>query len=158
MTKYIIGLISAAVFFLIGFLLLWAETWYFENQLDVSPFAGTSQQDWLQNFSDVAYSQLGTALVFTLAWHSIGYWYYKIDRWQKAGGRLVWTALFVFMLIVVASIGWTYTYPTQDSGKVLAVGAYLLNAVFIYYGSSFFSPTTVKYVAPGAMRVNRIWS
>jgi len=158
MTRYIFGLISAAVFFLIGFVFLWGETWYFENQLDVSPFAGTSQQEWLQNFNEIAYSQLITALVFALVWHSIGYSYYKIDRWQKAGGRLVWTLLFVLMLIVVAFIGWRYTEPTQDNGKILAVFAYLLNAIFIYYGSSFFSATTVKFVAPGSIRLNRIWS
>ena len=160
MVKYIIGIISAAAFFVVGLMgLVAAEFWYFENQLNVSPLTGVRQDTWLQDFSDNAFYHLLTALIFTLIWHTAGFFYFRINVWTKAGGRLVWAGLFVVMLVTVAVISWQSTDATQDAGKLLAVMAYLLNAAFVYYGSSLLaSPTTVKYVPPGAVQLGRVWS
>ena len=88
MIKYIIGIISAAAFFVVGLVgLVPAEFWYFENQLNVSPITGIRQDTWLQDFSDNAFYHLSTALLFTIFWHTVGYFYYRIEEWPKAGGR-----------------------------------------------------------------------
>jgi hypothetical protein len=160
MIKYLIGIISAAALCIFSlFALVTGESWYFENQLNVSPLTGVRQDAWLQNFSDNAFWHLLTALIFTIAWHSIGFGYYRIDNWSKAGGRLMWTGIFVAMLFVIAVISWPSTQATQDAGKLLAVLAYLFNAIFIYYISSVLaSPTTVKYAPPGAIPIGRLWS
>ena len=153
-------MISAAAFFVVGLVaLVPAEFWYFENQLNVSPETGTRQDTWLQDFSDDAFYHLATALIFTLIWHTIGFAYYRIQEWPKAGGRLMWAGLFVVMLVVIAVIGSQSTDPTQDFGKMLAVLAYLFNGAFVFYGSSLLaSPTTVKYAPPGAVPLWRLWS
>ncbi len=160
MIRFIGGIILSLGLALVVFVfLIPAQRWYFENQLNVIPPTGVRQDMWLDDFSGNGLYHIFTALIFTIAWHTIGFFYYRINDWTKAGGRLVWLTLLVLMLLSIAVIGWQTTLYTEDWGRDLALLAYLLNAIIIFYASSVFaSPTTVKFAPPGAISVGRIWS
>lgn len=159
MQRIAIGLIIAGSLTALCLVILipW-ESGFLENQINVSPIAGTRQQIWLTEFQDVAVSQVLTALGFTLLWLGIGFGYYRIKDWKTAAsGRLIWSLLLTALVLFVALIGWFYTPATQgDPGKIVAVIAYVLNALLIFYVTSILSsPTSVKYAPLGAVAVGR---
>lgn len=153
MIRYLLSIGFAFALFLITFILLipTVEFWFLENWLEVQPLPGVRQMTWLNDFSNTALYCAVIALVSTIFWHSFGYYFYKIKNWRAAGGRIAWLLIFIVMLIVILVFGWLYTEPTQDLGKHLASGFYLLNAIFIYIFSSLvLSPATVKYAPVGS--------
>ncbi len=154
MTRFFLSVGFAFVLFLVTFfgLVTMIEFWLLENWFEVESLTGIKQKEWLNNFSNMAlYSSL-IALAATFFWHIFGYFFYRIKSWQIAGSsRLTWGLIFVVMLIGVLVFGWLWTTPTQDEGKLVACGFYLLNAIFIYCVSSWvLSPATVKYAPIGA--------
>lgn len=128
------------------------ESWLLENWFEIESLTGIKQKEWLNNFSNMALYTSLIALVATVLWHSFGYYFYRIKSWQIAGSsRLTWGLILVALLIAVLIFGWLLTAPTQDEGKLVACGFYLLNAIFIYCLSSWIlSPATVKYAPVGA--------
>lgn len=161
MIRFFLSVGFAFILFLVTFFLLvtMVEYWLLENWFEVESLTGIRQKEWLNSFSNMALYTSLMALAATVFWHSLGYyfyriknWHYKIKNWQKAGSsRLAWVFIFVVMLITILIFGWLFTDPTQDEGKLVAVGFYLLNAGFIYCFSSWIlSPATVKYAPVGS--------
>lgn len=163
MLRVVLGLIFAGLltaFCLI--VLIPFEVSILENQINVSPFAGTSQQQWLAIFQDTAFYQVWTAFFFSLAWLLASWYRYQIKYWKRAGGRLLWSGFLIVLLLFELAVGWFRTDPTQDvSGKLAAILMYVGNALLIFYLSSLLSsPTSVKYAPIGAVavgRVNKFW-
>ena len=159
MIRYLLSIGFAVALFLIVFILLipTVEYWLLENWLEVQPLPGTQQKTWLNDFSTIALYAGAIALAFTIFWHSFGYFYYRIKNWKNAGGRITWMLIFIVMLVGILAFGWLVSEPTQDSGKHLAVGFYLLNSVVVYIFSSWIlSPATVKYAPIGSSLFARI--
>lgn len=154
MIRFFLSIGFAFILFLATFFLLvtMVEYWLLENWFEVESLTGIRQKEWLNSFSNMALYTSLIALAVTVFWHTFGYYFYRIKTWQRAGSsRLAWIFIFVVMLIAILIFGWVWTDPTQDEGKLAAVGFYLLNAGFIYCFSSWIlSPATVKYAPVGS--------
>lgn len=141
------------LFFVTFFVLVtMVEFWLLENWFEVESLTGIKQKEWLSEFSNMALYTSSIALVATILWHLFGYYFYRVKFWQRTGSsRLTWGLILVLMLIAILIFGWLWTAPTQDEGKLVACGFYLLNAIFIYCLSSWIlSPATVKYAPVGS--------
>lgn len=160
MTRLGFCLIVASLLFGIGFLaLLPAERYVFENWLDITPLAGTTQQEWLQTFTDIGFYMLLIALMSTFFWHIAGYFKYRIIDWTSAGGWRVWFSILVIMTIVIIIFGYWWTDQTQDVGRYFATAVYVFNGVLVFWLSSLIlSPSTVKYAPPGTIRLKKLWN
>ncbi|MEZ5308094.1 MAG: hypothetical protein R2684_13190 [Pyrinomonadaceae bacterium] len=126
--------------------LITLESLIFEDYFSVVPKAGTTQQEWLENFNFVGVVLALVAALCAVGWAITGYWFYRIKRWKSTGGRFLWllwffgAALFSFFTAMLSA------FEVQDSGNILAMGFYLLNAIIIYWPVSIlFSPASVKY-------------
>jgi hypothetical protein len=154
MKRFILSVGFAFILFLVTFFVLvtMIELWLLENWFEVESLTGMRQKEWLNHFSDMALYTSLIALAVTFFWHFFGYYFYRIKTWRRAASsRLAWAIIFLVMLIIILIFGWLWTIPTQDEGKLVACGFYLLNAVFIYCLSSWvLSPATVKYAPVGS--------
>ena len=141
------------------FVLLPAEKYLLENWIDITPLAGTTQQEWLQTFIDMGLYTLLIALSFTLFWHIFGYIRYRIINWKSAGGEGLWWLCLILMMLVIAIFGYLVINSTQDSSRYISSALYTANGVFIFWLSSLIlSPSTVKYAPLGAMRFWKLFS
>ena len=160
MTRYIFSLGLAGGLTLICFLaLLPSEKYLLENWLEITPLAGTTQQEWLQTFIDMGFYTLIIAAIFTVFWHTVGYFKYQILNWKSAGGNGFWWICLILMMIVIVIFGYLVISPTQDIGRYISSALYTLNGVIIFWLSSLIlSPSTVKYAPLGAMRFWKLFS
>ena len=155
MKRIITGAIISIAFSVLTYLILaYLEGYYLYDIFEAQPSGKVRLDIWINAFYENALTTIGFAFLGVLAWYFVGYVLYRITNWKNAKGFLAWLLIFVLTVIAVFAYGYYFTQPTEDLGKYLACLFYVGNAALIYWlSTAIFSPSTVKYVPLGSIRL-----
>lgn len=155
MRRIITGtVVSAALSVIVYLVLVYFEGYYLYDIFQAQPSGKVRLDTWINEFYENAIPTVGFALLGVLAWYAVGHLRYRVSNWKSAGGFLAWLLIFTLTVVAVFAYGYYYTKPTEDLGKYFACLFYLGNAALLYWlSTATFSPSTVKYVPPGSIRL-----
>lgn len=155
MKRIITGAIVSAAFSVITYLVLvYFEGYYLYDVFEVQPSGKVKLDTWINEFYETALITIIMAFAGILIWYLIGYLNYRITNWKKAKGFLAWLFIFLVTIVGVFAYGYYFTQPTEDLGKYISCLFYVGNTALIYWlSTAMFSPSTVKYVPIGSVRL-----
>lgn len=155
MKRIITGtIVSAAFAALVYLFLVYFEGYYLYEVFEAQPSGKVKLDTWISEFYENSLTLIVFAFLAVLLWYLIGYFNYRITNWKQSGGFLAWLLIFVALIIFVFVYGYNYTQATEDLGRYFACLFYVANAALIYWlSTAIFSPSTVKYVPLGSIRL-----
>ncbi len=144
----------AGIFIVFGlfYLLTFAEVTILYNI--VIPERGNSPDSWLESFRSTTI--LGVSLAFgaALFWYAAGAWIFNFNKWGQSHKRPIWVLLLA--LTILFAVYCSYITPNAREGVWLAYVLHVINIIPVYYlATLLFSPSSVKYIPPGATLVRR---
>ena len=155
MKRIITGTIISIAFSILTYLaLVNFEGYLLYDVFEVQPSGKLKLDNWINEFYETALVTIVISFGGVLIWYLFGFINYRITNWRNAKGFLAWLFIFVGTIVIASVYGYKFTPPTEERGKGYALFSYFVNVALIYWlSTAIFSPSTVKYVPLGSMRL-----